>query len=302
MKRLRAFTLIELLVVIAIIAILAAILFPVFAQARVAAKKASGISASKQLGLAFAMYANDNEDRMPLAQGRTWAGTHLWGFMHSIPAGKVVGWESANAVQASNQLWAITIEPYIKNREIYTLAGQTKGLLFDGDQFNPTPAGDWYVGITMNGLMHQLPQSAIVSPSHAVIAWPGTGIDSGQNRAGSNPSLICENAANPCMFQAGANPNGTTNQASDTFFPGPSNTFWVYSRTTPFMRADSSVKAQRIGNTIAPAEEDINDPTAGYTDPFSQVSASGGGPFSYWACGTRFENAYHCFFRPDKEQ
>jgi len=58
----RAFTLIELLVVIAIIAILAAILFPVFAQAKAAAKKISSVSNMKQLLLAEIMYENDNDD------------------------------------------------------------------------------------------------------------------------------------------------------------------------------------------------------------------------------------------------
>lgn len=58
--KLRAFTLIELLVVIAIIAILAAILFPVFAQAKVAAKKAVNLSNLKQISLAVQMYADSN--------------------------------------------------------------------------------------------------------------------------------------------------------------------------------------------------------------------------------------------------
>lgn len=60
----RAFTLIELLVVIAIIAILAAILFPVFAQAKAAAKKAVSISNLKQIGLAWTMYAGDYDDTL----------------------------------------------------------------------------------------------------------------------------------------------------------------------------------------------------------------------------------------------
>jgi prepilin-type N-terminal cleavage/methylation domain-containing protein len=65
MQRSRAFTLIELLVVIAIIAILAAILFPVFAQAKLAAKKTADLSGLKQIGLSFFMYGNDYDDFLP---------------------------------------------------------------------------------------------------------------------------------------------------------------------------------------------------------------------------------------------
>lgn len=60
--KMRAFTLIELLVVIAIIAILAAILFPVFAQAKAAAKKTSSISGLKQVALGLQIYSNDVDD------------------------------------------------------------------------------------------------------------------------------------------------------------------------------------------------------------------------------------------------
>jgi len=62
----RAFTLIELLVVIAIIAILAAILFPVFAQAKFAAKKTVDLSNAKQIGICTKLYLGDFDDTMPI--------------------------------------------------------------------------------------------------------------------------------------------------------------------------------------------------------------------------------------------
>ncbi|MBI5705816.1 MAG: prepilin-type N-terminal cleavage/methylation domain-containing protein [Armatimonadetes bacterium] len=68
MKRKVAFTLIELLVVIAIIAILAAILFPVFAQAKNSAKKAVSTSNARNIGMGVMMYLTDYDDKLPMLQ------------------------------------------------------------------------------------------------------------------------------------------------------------------------------------------------------------------------------------------
>jgi len=70
----RAFTLIELLVVIAIIAILAAILFPVFAQAKAAAKKTAALSNVKQIGTGVQIYLGDSDDVYPQGSGNCWWG------------------------------------------------------------------------------------------------------------------------------------------------------------------------------------------------------------------------------------
>jgi prepilin-type N-terminal cleavage/methylation domain-containing protein len=92
----RAFTLIELLVVIAIIAILAAILFPVFAQAKAAAKKTQSLSNIKQMGTASAIYTSDYDDILPLATS-----------------------QDASSVNYYDVSWVKNIQSYIKNLQMF---------------------------------------------------------------------------------------------------------------------------------------------------------------------------------------
>src|SRR5262245_218992 len=86
----RGFTLIELLVVIAIIAILAAILFPVFAQAREKARQATCASNLKQITLGVLMYVQDYDETFPV-------------------------WDSAVATALD---WPDQVQPYIKNKQV----------------------------------------------------------------------------------------------------------------------------------------------------------------------------------------
>ena len=91
-RRTQAFTLIELLVVIAIIAILAAILFPVFAQAREKARQAVCLSNMKQLGAGLYMYTQDYDDTFPL---------------------------DGHSAGVDNYSWVFSLTPYMKNQQVY---------------------------------------------------------------------------------------------------------------------------------------------------------------------------------------
>ncbi|MCX7597378.1 MAG: DUF1559 domain-containing protein [Armatimonadetes bacterium] len=93
----RGFTLIELLVVIAIIAILAAILFPVFARAREKARQASCQSNLKQIALGVLMYVQDYDERFPCTPG----------------------WSCGLPNNSNTSRWYALVQPYIKNAQLF---------------------------------------------------------------------------------------------------------------------------------------------------------------------------------------
>mgnify|MGYP002781065038 CR=1 FL=1 len=105
----RAFTLIELLVVIAIIAILAAILFPVFAQAKVAAKKTQSLSNLKQMGTAAALYAGDADGGYP-----TWS-EYFYVTSNSGAGGTLAGSGIAAGADTRDRYWDAKLLPYVKS-------------------------------------------------------------------------------------------------------------------------------------------------------------------------------------------
>lgn len=108
--RTRAFTLIELLVVIAIIAILAAILFPVFAQAKEAAKKTSCLAGVKEIATATFMYAGDSDDHLCQT---SWEQDPALTPSPTNPAG-------------TYQIhWTFLMQPYIKSYDIYKCASDS---------------------------------------------------------------------------------------------------------------------------------------------------------------------------------
>jgi prepilin-type N-terminal cleavage/methylation domain-containing protein/prepilin-type processing-associated H-X9-DG protein len=121
--RTRGFTLIELLVVIAIIAILAAILFPVFAQARAKARQTACLSNMKQIGTAVLMYSGDyDESIVPSENG---------------------------AVGVNLTSWPTLIQPYVKNRDVFVCpSGDETAAAANPEQVAPSTR--LYKGVTTN--------------------------------------------------------------------------------------------------------------------------------------------------------
>ena len=119
----RAFTLIELLVVIAIIAILAAILFPVFAQARASARAISCVSNTKQFSLGVLMYAQDYDETIPRIDNN---GSAVYGW----PPFLTPDWGNPGNYSTVNPpaMFSNVVFPYIKNVDVGYCpeAGRTK--------------------------------------------------------------------------------------------------------------------------------------------------------------------------------
>jgi len=109
----RAFTLVELLVVIAIIAMLAAILFPVFGRARENARRSSCQSTLKQIGLALSVYSNDYDDRLP---------------------GRIMG---VDAGQGETNSWRVLLHPYLKSKQIFACPSNPNNALLSSDSILP---------------------------------------------------------------------------------------------------------------------------------------------------------------------
>jgi len=146
------FTLIELLVVIAIVAILAAILFPVFSRVREKARQTVCLSNCRQIGLAFTQYTNDWDERFPLTTR---------------------GLAS----------WAETSQPYLRNRQIYRCPSD---LSTNWDAPNPTRISSYFLNSYLAGNQPFGSLAAIRSPASVIII-----AESADNRTGDHFHPMC---------------------------------------------------------------------------------------------------------------
>ena len=276
MQKRKGFTLIELLVVIAIIAILAAILFPVFQKVRENARRASCQSNEKQLGLAFTQYTQDYDEKYPLA---------------TDPAG--VYSDNNNWTEMG---WAGRIYSYAKSTGLYKCPDDSTATNTTTTPPQVPISYAYNCNIPAlnpaNGIGGAL--SAFNSPAKTVLLFECTGVTAdptNPQEVSSSGDYLAYQDSLDCYAPGGpAKGVGNPVTGSMTQTGSPTLTFSkqaVHSGGSNFLLADGHVKWLR-GTQVSPGQKAAN-----ATDP------QGGGGNTYNAAGTQDStNTYVATFSP----
>lgn len=317
-----AFTLIERLVVIAIIAILAAILFPVFAQAREAAKKTEALSNVKQTGLGIIMYSADNDDSFPIS--------HRYEPGWYVETVTPPGWNQWSAAAghrewADSLVWSNSTQPYLKNYNVVTGPGvrlTTSPFTGTRSQVRAGRGRGSNTSQSFNGLLHTYPVSAVARPSQLTLVWWGNMREELPGHSFTNPTMTCAgNFATgglpfaDCRFNPRGRPSANmTMTGGGTGFGGQNDvswytldsnkdTAWVQGTGMTYTYVDGSARwvSHNPSGRATPAgamERNYRDPTRtygatrrGFMQTFHRCSTTGVGTNGY----------YLSFFRPDSE-
>lgn len=277
------FTLIELLVVIAIIAILAAILFPVFAQAKSAAKKTACLSNIKQLATGTMIYTADYDDTFPLSSSAAEDGSGWWpDAPPDFPADSDPDpwWTkiSRDAVYNSTM-------PYVKSAEIWKSPVQQ---FIASSWVQPSRKG-MVAFYNYNGLLHGYSASSINSPSQLPMYSTINSNHAHEGMGFIQPYLRCWNDG-PCQY-APASPTCSASKNGQTSHIGwHSGNYYIHGKGIVMSFSDTSAKFRRIGGNGSGS-------TDYKTDPFSKFTTyQGGNPDYEW----KEQNQCHpLLFRPD---
>ena len=218
-RPLSGFTLIELLVVIAIIAILAAILFPVFARARENARRASCQSNMKQIGLGFLQYTQDYDEAFPLFGAR---------------------------VNASNVAvdWSLDLQPYLKSMQILVCPSDTGSVVFQNlPGFGTNVRRSYAYANYLRGFSDPFCREAPDNVSKSQASVPNV----------SQTLLLAErrgagNGSNPAEWNYDNQINATdavSSAGGQQLWRSPAGTDAVHLGTTNYLFVDGHVKAGR---------------------------------------------------------
>jgi prepilin-type N-terminal cleavage/methylation domain-containing protein len=284
-QRRTGFTLIELLVVIAIIAILAAILFPVFAQAREKARQSVCISNNKQLSIATLMYSQDYDELYPMAYGYYPGVGWLVGFTGATPynASCANGVCGPNWTGAMNSYWANAIQSYAKNYQILACPSAVPyGASYAQAAGAPLNAK---TSVTYNGLLMCYPQAGVATPSSLPMITESIGKSGIDGANVPNPFLLCQDAADrTCSYK----PSGTAGNGGSSGWFNFTGSAGVHGMGETYTYTDGHAKFKSLSlNVVLPGR------TNPKNEPWGAYNANGT-PAGAWFLGDHFD-----FFRPD---
>jgi prepilin-type N-terminal cleavage/methylation domain-containing protein/prepilin-type processing-associated H-X9-DG protein len=277
----KGFTLIELLVVIAIIAILAAILFPVFAQARDKARQATCASNLKQMMTASLQYVTDYDDRWPITvpnDGVTNTGTFT---LYTVPEQVLSPLPASPQTRSS---WGIALQTYIKSYQVYTCPSSDDLNPFGTPPTNAIQAAQ-KVSVIINGYLNSWSEAGTPSPAGTIAYTEMKGGSLGYtqvfplatvNGCGSDPNV-------PYQFDR-------TTATQCAFTHQLQNSWWAHGQGANFAYMDGHVKWLRNGSNDTPwaATNDKGIPTS-----FWQPGGCGAG---------KADNCYYSKYGPATEK
>ncbi|RYG36702.1 prepilin-type N-terminal cleavage/methylation domain-containing protein [bacterium] len=301
----RAFTLIELLVVIAIIAILAAILFPVFAQAKEAAKKTTALTQSKQVGTAINIYLGDSDDQFPCGSTPRLDNPTVVRYWNTWPALHPAGWAPDSAAQNNHSedelVWHNSTSPYMKNNDMFISPGAV------GSKTTGAPWDAWYAAagntpkagnLTFNGVLQYLSTSEVAAPSVLPLLWQGMGDVYWTGRGQTSPRLVCTGTG-VCRYSAGSMPQAGMALGWASQMSLYANKYGVYSGGNIYVASDSSAKVIKMsGGNTAPFPASCNN-----RNPIRDIDSKGNVVFPTATRGWTYSSgvAIHCAFDPSNE-